>query len=70
MPNLLAGRRIVPELIQWEVTPSKLVRAGEPMLAESLHAQVAASLKAVAQSLGTPGAAGRVADIALGMLPS
>jgi lipid-A-disaccharide synthase len=70
MPNLLAGRRIVPELIQWEVTPSKLVRAGEPMLAESLHAEVAASLKAVAQSLGTPGAAGRVADIALGMLPS
>jgi lipid-A-disaccharide synthase len=70
MPNLLAGRRIVPELIQWEVTPSKLVRAGEPMLAESLHAEVAGSLKAVAQSLGTAGAAGRVADIALGMLPS
>lgn len=68
MPNLLAGRRIVPELIQWQVTPAKLVRAGEPMLAESLHAEVAASLKAVAQSLGTPGAAGRVAEIALGML--
>jgi lipid-A-disaccharide synthase len=68
MPNLLAGRRIVPELIQWQVTPAKLVRAGEPMLADSLHAEVAASLKAVAQSLGTPGAAGRVAEIALGML--
>jgi lipid-A-disaccharide synthase len=68
MPNLLAGRRIVPELIQWQVTPAKLVRAGEPMLADSLHAEVAASLKAIAQSLGTPGAAGRVAEIALGML--
>jgi lipid-A-disaccharide synthase len=68
MPNLLAGRPIVPELIQWQVTPRNLVRAAEPMLAESLHAEVAASLRSVAQSLGTPGAAGRVADIALGMI--
>jgi lipid-A-disaccharide synthase len=68
MPNLLAGRQVVPELIQWQVTPRNLVRAAEPMLADSLHAEVAASLKAVAQSLGTPGAAGRVADIALGMI--
>jgi lipid-A-disaccharide synthase len=68
MPNLLADRAVVPELIQWQVTPTNLVRAAEPMLAESLHAEVAASLKAVASSLGTPGASGRVADIALGMI--
>jgi len=68
MPNILAGRRIVPELIQREVTPVNLVRAAEPMLAESLHAEITASLLAAGHSLGTPGAAGRVADIAMTML--
>jgi lipid-A-disaccharide synthase len=68
MPNILAGRRIVPELIQRQVTPVNLIRAAEPMLAESLHAEVTASLKAVAQRLGAPGASARVADIAMGML--
>jgi lipid-A-disaccharide synthase len=68
MPNLLASRQIVPELIQWQVTPANLVRAAEPMLAESLRAEVAASLKAVSRSLGEPGAAGRVAEIAFAMI--
>jgi lipid-A-disaccharide synthase len=68
MPNILAGRRIVPELIQRQVTPVNLVRAAEPMLAESLHAEVAAALLAASHCLGAPGAAGRVADLAIGML--
>jgi lipid-A-disaccharide synthase len=68
MPNILAGRAIVPELIQGDVTPAKLVRAAEPMLAEPLHAETAAALRAVRASLGAPGAADRVAAIAMEMM--
>lgn len=68
MPNILAGRRIVPELIQWEVTPANLVRAAEPMLAEPTRSETAAALRSVRQSLGASGAAARVAAIALGMI--
>lgn len=68
MPNILAGRAIVPELIQGDVTPAKLVRAAEPMLAEPLHTETAAALRAVRASLGAPGAAERVAAIAMEMM--
>jgi lipid-A-disaccharide synthase len=68
MPNILAGRQIVPELIQWKVTPGNLVRAAEPMLAEPLHSETAAALKALRHNLGAPGAAARVAAMALEMM--
>jgi lipid-A-disaccharide synthase len=68
MPNILAGRQIVPELIQWQVNATNLVRAAEPMLTEPLHGEVAASLKSLRASLGAPGAAGRVAEMALEMI--
>ena len=68
MPNILAGRAIVPELIQGDVTPVNLVRAAEPMLVEPLHSETAAALRAVRASLGTPGAADRVAAMALEMM--
>ncbi|MGH7814334.1 MAG: lipid-A-disaccharide synthase [Candidatus Binataceae bacterium] len=65
MPNILAGRRIVPELIQNEVTAARLVRAAEPLLSQSIRAETVANLRALREKLGAPGAAGRVADIAL-----
>ncbi|MBI3759781.1 MAG: lipid-A-disaccharide synthase [Deltaproteobacteria bacterium] len=68
MPNILAGRGIVPELIQGDVTPANLVRAAEPMLAEPLHSQTAAELRAVRASLGASGAAERVAAMAVEMM--
>jgi len=68
MPNILAGRAIVPELIQADVTPGNLVRAAEPMLVEPLHGETAAALRAVRSSLGSPGAADRVAAMALEMM--
>lgn len=68
MPNILAGRQIVPELIQGEVTSEKLVRAAEPLLSDAIRVETVAALSALREKLGAPGAAGRVAAIALGMI--
>jgi lipid-A-disaccharide synthase len=68
MPNILAGKKLAPELIQGQVTPVNLVRAAEPMLSEPLHGQIAADLRKVREKLGAPGAVDRVAAIALEMI--
>jgi lipid-A-disaccharide synthase len=68
MPNLLAGRRIVPELIQGEVTARNLVRAAEPMLSPTIRAETVAALASLRAKLGAPGAAVRVAQMAVGMI--
>ncbi len=68
MPNILAGREIVPELMQREVTEQNLVRAAEPLLAGRIRSETVARLRALREQLGAPGAAARVAEIALGMM--
>lgn len=68
MPNILAGRKIVPELIQREVSAENFVRAADPMLAEPGRSETIAALKTIRSRLGAPGAAARVAEIALGMI--
>ena len=62
--NLVAGRRVVPEFIQGEVTPGRLAGATLPLLdrdAPERRDQIA-GLHEVAELLGDPGAAGRVAE--------
>jgi lipid-A-disaccharide synthase len=68
MPNILAGRRLVPELLQNEVCASNLVREGEAMLAEPMRSEIAHALKSLRTSLGQPNAADRVAAMALEMI--
>ncbi len=65
MPNILAGRCVVPELLQRHVNATNLVRAAEPMLTEPLHGEISGILRSLRESLGQPNAAGRVAAMAL-----
>jgi lipid-A-disaccharide synthase len=67
MPNILAGRRLVPELVQRQVNSSHLVRAAEPMLTEPLRSETGTALRSLRGLLGSPKAAERVAAIALEM---
>ena len=68
MPNILAGREVVPELIQGRVTARNLIRAAENLLVEPLHTETQSALLALRAQLGEPGAAARVAQLALEMM--
>jgi lipid-A-disaccharide synthase len=70
--NLVAGRGVVPEFIQDEVTPTAVARAALPLLrgeTEERRRQIA-SLAEVADRLGRPGAAARVAEECSRLLPA
>ena len=68
MPNILAGREVVPELIQERVNVRNLVRAAENLMVEPLRTETRDALLALRSRLGEPGAAARVAAIALEMM--
>jgi lipid-A-disaccharide synthase len=63
MPNLVAGRRIVPELVQDDLTPERVAAETVRLLEDrALHARTREELRAVRERLGGPGASGRAAD--------
>jgi lipid-A-disaccharide synthase len=67
--NLVAGRQIVPELVQDEASADNIVSVVEKMLnAPDGLAALRRQLFALRDVLGRPGASERVADIALEML--
>ncbi len=66
LPNLVAERRVVPELVQGECTPERIATAIEAYLDDPAHAErVRAELDEVRRRLGEPGAIGRAADAVL-----
>lgn len=66
MVNLIAGRRVVPELIQDDCTPERV--AAEALLLLTNRERSAETTRALAEvraKLGAPGASGRAADAVL-----
>ncbi len=69
--NILAGKKIVPELLQREVTPEKIAEEAKKMLYDKeYHDRIARDLHEVRLKLGPPGASERVAKVIAGMLSS
>ena len=69
MPNLIAGRTIVPELIQDDVTPDRVVAEATRFLDDPGYAAATrAALAEVRHALGDGGAAARAAAIAAEMM--
>jgi lipid-A-disaccharide synthase len=66
MPNLVAGRRVVPELIQDEFTPERTADEAVALLVDAdRRAGTLKALREVRVRLGSPGASGRAADAVL-----
>jgi lipid-A-disaccharide synthase len=69
MVNLIAGRRVVPELVQKDFTAEKLAREAIRLLdAPEARAEMRRGLAEVREKLGPPGAVERAADLIAAML--
>jgi lipid-A-disaccharide synthase len=66
MANLVAGRQVVPELMQDDFTPDAVARHALPLLEDRAKAEaMRTELRAVRARLGTPGASRRAAEAVL-----
>lgn len=71
LANLIAGKKIVPELLQEKASPIKIADTVFELLSDASGLEeMRRELLNVKDILGGPGASERVADIALGMLSS
>jgi lipid-A-disaccharide synthase len=69
LPNLVAGAKIVPEIIQDEITPERLVREALAILEDGERRQnMVKDLVKVREKLGVRSASRRTAQIALEMM--
>ncbi|HNV69167.1 MAG TPA: lipid-A-disaccharide synthase [Candidatus Ozemobacteraceae bacterium] len=63
LPNVVAGRQVVPEFIRWNFTPANVAREALSLLANPDRLQkMRAELGDVRRTLGQPGAGERVAE--------
>ena len=66
MANLVAGRQVVPELMQDDFTPDAVAERALPLLEDRRTAEaMRADLRGVRAKLGTPGASRRAAEAVL-----
>lgn len=65
LPNIVAGKHILPELLQDDFTPAKLAATARELLEPERYAKMKNDLAYVKERLGKPGAVGRVAQLVL-----
>ncbi len=71
LPNILAGRDVMPELIQEEMTPARIVEAALPLLAEGEpRRRMLEGFGELLGEIGPPGAAARAAAEVLQLIDS
>lgn len=68
LPNLVLGRRVLPELLQRQLTPRRLARELRLLLRAPIHRWTTAQLARLRPMLGPPGVARRVAQLGLQLL--
>jgi lipid-A-disaccharide synthase len=69
MVNLIAGERLVPELVQADLTAQRLIEESRTLLDnQPARSQIIKKLSELREKLGPSGAADRVADLALAMV--
>jgi lipid-A-disaccharide synthase len=69
LPNLVAGKQIVPELLQEDATGEAIFRQARALLEPEEQQRQRRELGKVTAKLGSPGAAKRVAALVLERLP-
>lgn len=68
MPNVIAGREIVPEFIQENADPERMAAAVLSLFEDSARrGRMTSDLAAVVKSLGGSGASARAAELVLGV---
>ena len=65
LPNIVAGRQILPELLQEDFTPAKVAATAAELLAPERRPQLEDNLAYMKARLGEPGAVNRVAQLIL-----
>jgi len=69
MVNLIAGERLMPELIQRDVNPERIVAETRILLDDAkMRTGITDKLAKLRRRLGTPGAAERVAELAFSIM--
>ena len=65
LPNIVAAKSVLPELIQNDFTPAKVAQEALALLESERNAKMKEDLAYVKERLGKPGAVGRVAELVL-----
>ena len=65
LPNIVAAKSVLPELIQNDFTPAKVAQEALALLVSERNAKMKEDLDYVKERLGKPGAVGRVAELVL-----